>query len=80
MNDGDVMQHINALMEEEHELLKAAEHGGLDEEQHERLGQVKVSLDQFWDLLRQRRAHREFGQNPDEATIRDPNIVEGYKG
>lgn len=80
MNDGDVMQHINALMEEEHQLLRAAEHGGLDEAQHERLQQVKVSLDQFWDLLRQRRAHREFGQNPDDATIRDPNIVEGYKG
>ncbi|HEV8194835.1 MAG TPA: DUF2630 family protein [Ktedonobacterales bacterium] len=80
MNDSEVLQHINALVDEEHELLKAAEHGGLDEEQHDRLQQVKVSLDQCWDLLRQRRAHREFGQNPDDAAVRDPKIVEGYKG
>jgi hypothetical protein len=79
MNDGEVLQHINALMDEEHELLKAAEHGGLDEEQRERLQTLKVSLDQFWDLLRQRRAHREFGQNPDDAAVRDPGTVEGYK-
>ena len=80
MNDGEVLQHIDALVDEEHELLKAAEHGGLDDEQHERLKQVKVSLDQCWDLLRQRRAHREFGQDPNDATVRDPKIVEGYKG
>ncbi len=80
MNDNEVLQRINALVDEEHELLKAAEHGGLDDEQHARLRELKVSLDQCWDLLRQRRAHREFGQNPDEATVRDPKIVEGYKG
>ncbi|HEV7126020.1 MAG TPA: DUF2630 family protein [Ktedonobacterales bacterium] len=80
MNDGEILNHINELVEEEHELLKVAEHTGLDEEQHARLNTLKVSLDQCWDLLRQRRAHREFGQDPDGATVRDPNTVEHYQG
>jgi hypothetical protein len=41
--------------------------------------QLEVSLDQCWDLLRQRRARRQFGQNPDDAQPRDPSVVEGYK-
>ncbi len=80
MNDTDVMQSINKLVDEEHHLLGLAEHGGLTEEQRQRLHAAQVQLDQCWDLLRQRRAKREFGQNPDEAHVRDASTVEGYKG
>ena len=80
MNDSDILGSIDAMMQEEHTLLSAGEHGGLNEEQQARLHTIKVHLDQCWDLLRQRRARREFGQNPDEAQVRDANIVEHYKG
>jgi hypothetical protein len=79
VSDEDVMSSINALVDEEHSLLNAAEHGGLDEAQHQRLHALQVQLDQCWDLLRQRRAKREFGNNPDDATQRDASTVEGYK-
>jgi hypothetical protein len=78
VNDRDVLRNINALMDEEHTLLKQAEHQGLSENEHARLNELKVSLDQCWDLLRQRRARREFGENPNEAHVRDPKTVEGY--
>ena len=45
-----------------------------------RLRDVEVQLDQCWDLLRQRRARREFGRNPDDADVRDAGTVEGYTG
>lgn len=79
MNDSDVLRSINELVEEEHHLLAAAEHGGLDDEQRQRLHAAQTQLDQCWDLLRQRRARREFGQNPDDAQVRDANTVERYK-
>jgi hypothetical protein len=79
MNDSDVMRSISTLVDEEHELLAAAEHGGLDDEQRQRLHAAQTQLDQCWDLLRQRRAKREFGQNPDDAQVRDANTVEHYK-
>jgi hypothetical protein len=79
MNDTEVMRSISALVDEEHTLLAAAEHGGLDEEQRQRLHAAQTQLDQCWDLLRQRRAKREFGQNPDDAQVRDANTVEHYK-
>ncbi|HEX9036728.1 MAG TPA: DUF2630 family protein [Ktedonobacterales bacterium] len=79
MNDDAVLQSINELMGEEHTLLKAAEAGGLTDQQRQRLHAVKVQLDQCWDLLRQRRAKREFGQDPDAAQPRDESTVEGYK-
>ena len=79
MSDADVMSSINALVDEEHTLLHTAEHGGLDEEQRQRLHALQVQLDQCWDLLRQRRAKREFGNNPDDAAPRDASTVEGYK-
>jgi len=80
MNDTDVLRSINSLVEEEHHLLAAAEHGGLSDEQRQQLQATQTQLDQCWDLLRQRRARREFGQNPDDAQVRDANIVENYKG
>lgn len=79
MSDEDVLSSINALVDEEHALLGAAEHSGLDETQRQRLHALQVQLDQCWDLLRQRRAKREFGMNPDDAAPRDPSTVEGYK-
>lgn len=80
MQDTQVLGHITELMNEEHALLHQAEHGGLDDEQRDRLHAIKVQLDQCWDLLRQRRARREFGQNPDDAEVRDANTVERYQG
>ena len=80
MNDAEILKHITELVNEEHELDKRAgqEEGGLSEEQRARMQALEVSLDQCWDLLRQRRARRSAGLNPDEAKVRDPGIVEHY--
>jgi hypothetical protein len=80
MNDADVLTHIDELVAEEHRLLDqgASEHG-LDPDGHARLADVKVQLDRCWDLLRQRRAHEEFGLDPDEASERPADVVEGYE-
>ncbi|HSZ05447.1 MAG TPA: DUF2630 family protein [Solirubrobacteraceae bacterium] len=77
MNDEGVLNKIEQLVAEEHTLL------GVDEahrapEHHERLTAVEVELDRCWDLLRQRRARREFHENPDEASVRDEGTVERY--
>lgn len=78
MKDSDVLQHINQLAKEEHDLLNKAAEGPLAEEQQARLQQLQVHLDQLWDLLRQRRAREEFNLNPDEVSERDPSTVEHY--
>ena len=77
MSDKSILQHITDLVDEEHKLrsAKAAPH-----QNDARLKQVEVELDQCWDLLRQRRARREFGDDPDKATPRDPGTVENYEG
>ena len=75
--DQSVLKHIKDLADEEHALY---ERGALTEAERERLKLINIALDQYWDLLRQRRAKREFGQNPDEAEIRRPGIVEKYEG
>jgi hypothetical protein len=79
MDDSDILKHINALVDEEHELMQLAEQGGLDDDERARMQELQVKLDQYWDLLRQRRARREFGLNPEEVQVRDPNIVEHYQ-
>ncbi len=80
VNDKTILDQISTLVEEEHELLRlGGEEGGLNDEQKARLQEVKVHLDQCWDLLRQRRAKREFGQDPDDAATRDEKTVEGYR-
>ena len=79
MDDKEIMQHIERLVNEEHELLNLSEAGGLDDDQHNRMQELQVNLDQCWDLLRQRRARRDAGLNPDEAKVRDPEIVEHYQ-
>ncbi|HEX8034596.1 MAG TPA: DUF2630 family protein [Ktedonobacterales bacterium] len=79
MNDNEILQRIEELVNEEHDLFKRSEHGQLEGDQHERLRSLQVNLDQCWDLLRQRRARREFGENPGEAKVRDASVVENYK-
>ena len=78
MDDSTVLGHIEKLVEEERELLRSRQGKGPDPEEHRRLEEVKVELDRCWDLLRQRRAHEEFGQDPDQASERDAGTVEGY--
>jgi Protein of unknown function (DUF2630) len=75
--DQSVVKHIKDLADEEHHLY---EKGALGDDEKARLKAINIALDQYWDLLRQRRAKREFGQNPDEAEIRRPGIVEKYEG
>ena len=77
----DIQQRIQKLIDEEHGLRSQLTDGEISvAEEHERLRRVEVELDQCWDLLRQRRARREFGENPDEAQVRDARTVEGYTG
>ena len=80
VNDKTILNQISELVEEEHELLQVGgEEGGLDDEQKARLQEVKVHLDQCWDLLRQRRARRGAGTDPDAAAVRPAETVEGYQ-
>ena len=80
MDDTELLQRIQALVDEEHQLLQQhTTTADLSEDQHARMRQVEISLDQCWDLLRQRRARKEFGLNPDEAKVRDPGTVEHYQ-
>ncbi|HTA57634.1 MAG TPA: DUF2630 family protein [Candidatus Baltobacteraceae bacterium] len=75
-SDQSVLGHIDELVKEEERLYAK---NGLTEEDQARLGEVKVALDQCWDLLRQRRALREFGEDPDKAKVRPAGIVENYE-
>lgn len=77
MSDSTILRHISELVEEENKLREGA---GNADHNAERLRHVGEQLDQCWDLLRQRRAKREFGENPDTAAVRDPKTVEGYTG
>jgi len=79
MNDQEIHHSIDQMVAEEHQLWEAAEHGKLSEEQHARLGELQVSLDRYWDLLRQRQARREYNQDPGEAELRDAATVEHYQ-
>ena len=78
MDDRQLMNRIGALVEEEHTLERQATGDGLDDRQQARLHEVEVQLDQCWDLLRQRRARRDAGQDPDSAQVRPEGTVEGY--
>ena len=78
MDDKQVLDRIGALVEEEHTLERQATGEGLDQDQQDRLRDLEVQLDQCWDLLRQRRARRDAGQDPDSAGVRPEGTVEGY--
>jgi hypothetical protein len=80
MSDTSVQDHIEQLVAEEHALLGRSSEQGLNTQDHERLAAVRVELDRYWDLLRQRRAREEYGEDPDAASIRDADTVEGYEG
>jgi hypothetical protein len=79
MEDGDVLAQINQLAGEEHALFDVEARGDVTAEVRERLRRLEIMLDQHWDLLRQRRALRAAGRNPDRARVRDQTTVEGYR-
>jgi len=74
--DAGVIGHIQDLVQEEQRLYQQ---GTLDDTEQVRLQAIKVELDQCWDLLRQRRALREFGDDPDRAKVRPASVVERYE-
>lgn len=78
--DETVTKNINELAAEEHALLEREAQGIATEADQKRLQQIRVVLDQCWDLLRQRRALREFGRDPNDAKVRDKDTVERYIG
>jgi hypothetical protein len=80
MEDLDVIGRINELAHEEHEIFGREARGEATEEERQRLKRLEVTLDQCWDLLHQRRARRDAGQDPGDATVRDAETVEGYEG
>jgi hypothetical protein len=79
MNDGQIREHIEQLVAEEHRLLEHGESGGMTAHDRKQLDDITVQLDQFWDLLRQRRARRDAGQDPGVAQMRKEDIVERYQ-
>jgi hypothetical protein len=79
MDDKQILHRITELVDEEHQLRTRAQHGQVDStEETTRLRSLEEELDQCWDLLRQRRAAREFGTDPEAAKARPTGEVEGY--
>ena len=79
MDDKEIVARIGSLADEERRLEESHAGDGLSGEDLERLKSIEVALDQCWDLLRQRRAKSEFGDNPDNAQVRPRNVVEEYR-
>lgn len=79
MPEHTAQQHIEALVAEEHRLLELEGAHSATDADRDRLRQVRVELDRYWDLLRQRRAERAAGRDPDEASLRDAGTVEDYE-
>jgi Protein of unknown function (DUF2630) len=79
MDDSEIVRRINDLADEEHRLERAHVGQPLAEGELERLRGIEVALDQCWDLLRQRRARRAAGGDPDEVDVRPASTVEGYQ-
>jgi Protein of unknown function (DUF2630) len=77
VDEHDILGRIDALVAEEHKL-RATDSDLEADDRRERLRQLEETLDQCWDLLRQRRARRQAGQDPDEARARPVDEVEGY--
>ena len=75
MDETDILSRIHSLVDEEHKLRETSDH---TEEQRARIGKLEADLDQCWDLLRQRRAKRQYDEDPDEAQARPESTVEGY--
>ena len=80
MDDQQVIERINELARDEHELWSRESTGQASDADRERLKELEVTLDLCWDLLHQRRARRAAGMDPDEAQVRNASQVEGYLG
>jgi hypothetical protein len=78
MDDKEILAQINKLAEEEQRLEEGHVGDGLSDEEHERLHAIEVTLDQLWDVLRQRRAKRNAGRDPEDARARPAGVVERY--
>ncbi len=79
MDDSQIHATIEKLVAEEHALWEREAAGSTDEDDRQRLRELEVSLDTCWDLLRQRRALREAGLDPDAAASRPTDVVESYQ-
>jgi hypothetical protein len=79
VDDHELITRIGRLAEEEQRLEETHVGEGLSPDEEKRLRSLEVTLDQMWDLLRQRRALRSAGRSPDEAVIRPEGTVEGYR-
>jgi hypothetical protein len=77
--DAEIIRQISELAAEEHRLELSHAEDGLGKDDRERLRLIEIALDQCWDLLRQRRARRHAGQDPDASGARPPSVVEGYE-
>jgi hypothetical protein len=77
MQDGSILVHIEQLVDEERRLRQKTDPA---DDALKKLAQLEVELDRYWDLLRQRRARREFGEDPEQAAVRDAGTVERYIG
>ena len=79
MDDPQIHNSIDGMVAEEHQLWEREAAGNATDADRQRLETLRVSLDQCWDLLRQRRARREAGQDPRAAEVRSPEVVERYE-
>jgi hypothetical protein len=75
MDETDILSRIHSLVDEEHKLRENAEH---TDDTRARMSKLEADLDQCWDLLRQRRAKRQYDENPDDAQVRPESTVESY--
>ena len=79
LDDAELVRRIDSLVEEEHRLEREHAGEGISAAERERMRQLEVQLDQCWDLLRQRRARRHAGQDPEDAEVRSAEVVERYQ-
>jgi hypothetical protein len=79
MDDQEILARIGQLADEERKLEESHVGEGLNPTEHERLESLQTTLDQLWDLLRQRRALRESGRSPDAAATRPADVVEKFQ-
>jgi Protein of unknown function (DUF2630) len=79
VNDAEIVNRIDHLVAEEHQLEREHSASGLSDRDRDRLQDIEVQLDQCWDLLRQRRARRDAGQDPGDAEVRPAGVVEHYQ-
>ena len=79
LDDPQIHDSIDQMVAEEHKLWEREAAGEASDSDRQRLEALRVSLDQCWDLLRQRRARRDAGQDPESAELRRAEVVERYE-